>query len=358
MTETVDRLSGPALYAAHQDLITNEPKMRVRDAAEKLGVSEAELVASRTGHAGVTRLKGPLGALIDEAQKLGKVMVLTRNDYVVHEKIGEFDHVNVGPGMGLVLNHDIDLRLFLNRWHFGFAVVDDTDQGPRRSLQFFDGDGTAVHKIYLKDDTKAGAYDAIVKAHAADDQSAELAVMAPPPVKADAPDAEIDVAGMRAHWAALQDTHDFIHLLRDYGVGREQALRLAGGEYAERLPASIFADLFENARDRKVPIMVFVGNPGCVQIHTGPVENLKVMGPWYNVLDPTFNLHLRGDQVTSAWLVRKPTSDGIVTSVELFAQDGTLICQMFGERKPGQAELESWRDLAEGLSRAESVAAE
>jgi len=357
MTETPMRLSGRALFDAHLDLKAHEPKLRVRDAAARLGVSEAELTASRTGHDGVTRLKAPLGALIDAAPKLGRVMVLTRNEYVVHEKIGVFDNVNVGPGMGLVLNHDIDLRLFLSRWHFGFAVIDQTDEGARRSLHFFDGDGTAVHKIYLKEADKAAVFDQIVADHAHADQSPEQPVMAPVPQKSDAPDGDIDVAGMRSHWAALQDTHDFIHLLRDYGVGREQALRLAGPEFAEKLPASVFTDLFEGARQTGQPIMVFVGNPGCVQIHTGPVENLKVMGPWFNVLDPTFNLHLRADLVTSAWLVRKPTSDGIVTSVELFAQDGTLIAQMFGERKPGEAERDDWRSLAEDLPRLESEAA-
>ncbi len=36
---------------------------------------------------------------------------------------------------------DIDLRLFMSHWELGFAVTDATDEGPRRSLQFFDRDG-------------------------------------------------------------------------------------------------------------------------------------------------------------------------------------------------------------------------
>ena len=69
---------------------------------------------------------------------------------------------------------------------------------------------------------------------------------------------------------------------------------------------------------RRTPIMCFVGNPGCIQIHTGPIYTLKVMGPWFNILDPTFNLHLREDAIHQGWVVRKPTRDGIVTSLELF----------------------------------------
>jgi putative hemin transport protein len=91
--------------------------------------------------------------------------------------------------------------------------------------------------------------------------------------------------------------------------------------------------------------MVFVGNPGCIQIHTGTVTNLKRMGPWFNVLDPTFNLHLREDAIDSAWIMRKPTRDGDITSLELFDKEGFCFAQLFGARKPGKPELEAWRTI-------------
>jgi putative hemin transport protein len=69
------------------------------------------------------------------------------------------------------------------------------------------------------------------------------------------------------------------------------------------------------------------------------------MGPWFNVLDPTFNLHLREDATASAWIVRKPTRDGDVTSLELFDKDGFCFAQLIGARKPGKPELEAWRTI-------------
>jgi putative hemin transport protein len=95
--------------------------------------------------------------------------------------------------------------------------------------------------------------------------------------------------------------------------------------------------------------MVFVGNPGMIQIHTGPVANLKTLGEWFNVMDPDFNLHLHQPGVASAWLVRKPTSDGIVTSIELFDAAGENILLLFGKRKPGIPESEAWRALVAGI---------
>ena len=52
------------------------------------------------------------------------------------------------------------------------------------------------------------------------------------------------------------------------------------------------------------------------------------------MLDPKFNLHLDTTAIASSWVVNKPTSDGWVTSLELYAANGDLIAQFFGERKP------------------------
>jgi putative hemin transport protein len=66
-------------------------------------------------------------------------------------------------------------------------------------------------------------------------------------------------------------------------------------------------------------------------------------------LDQNFNLHLREDDVYDSWIVRKPTDDGIVTSLELFDGAGQVIVMVFGERKPGSPELDSWRRVVEDL---------
>ena len=75
------------------------------------------------------------------------------------------------------------------------------------------------------------------------------------------------------------------------------------------------------------------------------------MGPWFNILDPTFNLHLREDSIHHAWIVRKPTRDGIVTSLELYDGDGFCFVQLFGERKPGKPERDEWLSIVARLPR-------
>ena len=102
---------------------------------------------------------------------------------------------------------------------------------------------------------------------------------------------------------------------------------------------------------------MFVANRGIVQIHTGPVKNVAPMGPWLNVMDPTFHLHLRADHIAEAWAVRKPTKDGHVTSVEAYDKNGEMIIQFFGKRKEGMDERADWREILGNLPRPDSAAA-
>jgi putative hemin transport protein len=74
------------------------------------------------------------------------------------------------------------------------------------------------------------------------------------------------------------------------------------------------------------------------------------------VLDEDFNLHLREDHVAESWVVKKPTPDGAVTSLELYDAHGGQIAQVFGERKPGVPERDDWRALADGLPEPEIAA--
>ena len=101
--------------------------------------------------------------------------------------------------------------------------------------------------------------------------------------------------------------------------------------------------------------MVFIGNRGCLQIHTGLVRNIRMFGTeWLNVLDEDFSLHLRDTAVASAWIVRKPTMDGIVSSLELFDGNGDTLVIFFGKRKPGTAEDEAWRSIIGELERVQT----
>jgi putative hemin transport protein len=325
------------------------PKSRIRDAARALGASEAALLATRnTGQpdSPVVALAGDFKELLKQVPALGRVMALTRNNSVVHERKGPYLSVSFQGPMGLVLGEDIDLRLFMMHWQHGFAV---SEQG-RRSLQFFAADGEALHKIYVLDgETDLAAYEALVDRFRAHDQPTSLITGPSPSPAAEAADASIDVAGFQAAWRGLQDTHAFFGLLREFGVSRTQALRLGPPELVRQVDNQAIDRALRAASADNQGVMIFVASRGCIQIHTGPVERIVPTGPWLNVLDPDFNLHLKLEDVAQSWVVQKPTADGIVTSLELFDNHGNNILLLFGKRKPGIPEQESWRELVAAL---------
>jgi putative hemin transport protein len=343
-------MSEPDLFRRCQAYRGDNPGKRMVEVAEALGVSEGALVAAHGG-ANAVRLAVDPRRFLDAMPALGEVMVLTRNAAMVHEKIGAFDHVGHFGHMGQVVNHHVDLRVFYRHWVHLFAYRLDRTDGPLHGFQVFDAQGSAVHKIYLRPAGNADAYHRLVEELRGANQSPTFQTTSPherPPAPDSAP---TDRDTLRERWRRLQDTHEFFPLLRDLGLTKRQAYGLASDEELARpIAVDAFERALRQAADEAIPIMIFVGNPGCIQIHTGPIHRVQALGPWLNVLDDTFNLHAHRPGIAEAWLVRKPTRDGIVTSIELFDALGAELALLFGERKPGRTELESWRTLAEAVA--------
>jgi putative hemin transport protein len=325
----------------------NSPNLRARDFAEQNGISEAELLASYTGQTS-TRILAHPDQIMAAAQELGEVMALTRVPACVHEKIGVYDNYNSGQHASMVLNEDIDLRMFPQHWQHAFAVEKETDNGVQRSLQVFDGAGDAVHKIFLRDSSRLDAWAGIKEKLFLDTQSQTLDLTprkAPEAAKSE----PLKLDALRKEWARLTDTHQFLRLCSKLKMNRLGAYRIAGAPFVRALTNGAVDQMLNLVQQRGTEIMIFVGNQGCIQIHTGPIETLRGMGPWQNVMDPKFNLHLRLDHIAEVWAVEKPTQRGMAVSVEAFDKHGALIMQVFGVGKEGRNSRPAWQEIVGSL---------
>jgi putative hemin transport protein len=331
-------------------------KMRERDIAARLGVSEAALVAAEVGISAI-RIDADVHRFLDRVASLGEVLALSRNESAVHEKIGAYENIKSGAQAAIVLGENIDLRIFPKRWAHAFAVTKADGDQQRLSLQFFDKAGDAVHKVHLRPASNVEAYHAVVAELRLEDQSQDFIEDRSGYDNGEI-DGDVSRDELRDHWSRMTDTHEFFGMLKKLKIGRQAAIRTVGDDYAWKLETSAVAEMMHASVREGLPIMCFVANDGIVQIHSGPIFNVQVMGTWINIMDPTFHLHLRQDHIAEAWAVRKPTKDGHVTSLEAYNAKGEMIIQFFGKRKEGFDERRDWRAIIENLPKADaSVAA-
>ncbi len=223
---------------------------------------EADLVAAWCGINAI-RISPRIETFLTEIQSLGEVMALTRNESAVHEKIGVYDKPIVGKHASLLLGEQIDMRLFPNSWAHGFAVEKHDGDSVRRSLQFFDAAGEAIHKIHLRAASNLDAYNALVARLRLDDQSQTVELTSlPKPEEKILEIEELDAAGLRDRWSQMRDVHEFFGILRSLKMTRHQAVQVIGQDYAWRLDAGALAAMLQHSAQELIPIMCFVGNRG------------------------------------------------------------------------------------------------
>ncbi|CCG87169.1 hemin-degrading factor [Erwinia piriflorinigrans] len=333
-------------YQRYNELKTQNPKKYARDLAALMGISEAELTAIRAGHE-AQPLRPDMGELLHALEAVGETKCITRNEYAVHEHLGVFSHVHINAHAGLVLNpRALDLRVFVNQWASVFHLQEVTAHGERQSIQFFDQHGDAVLKVYATENTNTEAWQQLIAHYRAEAPTAFSVT----PAAATRYAEEFDAALLEKEWRAMTDVHQFFRLLKKHGVSRQQAFHVVGNDLAQRVDNGSLSALLTTVQQQENEIMIFVGNRACTQIFTGKIEKLMPMDNWLNIFNPAFTLHLQEQQIAESWITRKPTVDGIVTSLELFAADGTQIAQLFGQRSEGQPEQSAWRQQLSNLT--------
>lgn len=333
-------------YQQYLAFKSEHPKKYARDLAALMNISEAQLCEARTGE-DAQRLKSDFRGLLQALEAVGETKSITRNEYAVHEQLGEYKNINLGDHAGIVLNpRALDLRLFPGQWRSAFALREQTARGERQSIQFFDGYGDAVLKVYATENTHLAAWQDLI----ADFTDTGAAALTVEPYMPASLAASTDAAAIDSEWRAITDVHQFFGLLKRHNISRQQAFRAAGNDLAWQVDNAALSSILELAHQDGNEIMIFVGNRGCTQIFTGVIEKLMPVENWINVFNPQFTLHLMENHIHESWVTRKPSGDGFVTSLELFAADGTQIAQLYGQRSEGTPEQTRWREQLASLS--------
>lgn len=322
------------------------------DIAKILGMSEAELVHAQAGTNTII-LDCKAEEILTDMTKVGKVLAITRNYACVLERKGHYPdgqyHKHSSVHMGALVSWEIDLRVFLNHWHYAYVV----ESNNRRSIQFYDAEGAAVHKIYEIEDTDKDAYNALIAKYTAADQNTPFVLVGNKTCPEYVDEATIDWVAFEADYAAMADVHQYHPLLRKYKTDRLTSYRHLSDEWAYRVEHKALKLCLERAAETETPIMLFGGNQGCIQINTDTVHNIVKTGEWLNVLDDGNTAHIKQREITDVWVSKRPFKHDCeyVTCVDCFDKDGMIILTIFGQRREVTAELEAWREIAFNLPR-------
>lgn len=325
-----------------------------REGAAELGVSEGALMADAPESVYLGG-KENIRDIVLKLHTLGQVQCVVRNSLCVHEKQGIYENVSMAPTSGIALNiGGIDLRIFPARWHHVLAVTTRDGGKVSRSVQFYDEFGVAVQKVFLKEDGKEAAWQALTDAFKTEGkpgfQSGAL-----PPVEAAAALTPEKEAAFQERWLELKDVHHFGGLLETFALDRQTAYRHAPPGFTRQLDQNAWQQVLEQAKDKGLEIMIFSGNRGIVQIQTGKVHNIVRARGYLNILDGReegFSMHLKDDEIAETWVVRRPIRDGFVTCVEGFDSRRKTVIQIFGRRQEGEPELAAWQEITDGLLQA------
>ena len=210
-----------------------------------------------------------------------------------------------------------------------------------------------IEKIFMRDDSKLDAWQALIEEFGTEGKPEFLpapvtAATAPEPLSAQREQA------FQERWNELKDVHHFGGILETFNIDRQQSYRHAPAGQTKLLDRSVWEKVLQQAQEKQLEIMVFVGNRGLVQIQTGKLHNVVRSHGYLNVLDVKvpeegFDLHIRDTEIVETWVVRRPISEGYVTCLEGFDKNRNTVIQIFGRRDEGNDEMQTWHQLTDAL---------
>jgi len=307
-------LTPPHALTAHwRQLRDVDPFVSLADAAARLDVAEAELVAALCGD-GVLRLDGPFDDLVRMLPELGRVRAVTRNRYALIETRGVYPG-SAGGSAGIA--GAIGARFALEHWRYGYALDETSTPDGSAGLFFYDARGESVHEIHADTETDAPRYARVIDLHASFDQSCgEEIVLASPRMLAPRPEL--------GTW-----------------------LRTAEG--AVPVAVSGVPDLLAAVRREAIGVSVTVRSPGVAQRFTGLVHEIAATASGVALEAPWVRVRVALQHLREAWAVQMPSIDGPVTSIELLDASATVVLSVAGACTPSKPEAALWRELVARL---------
>tara|TARA_B100000945_G_C20417864_1_gene616128 strand:- start:1851 stop:2843 length:993 start_codon:yes stop_codon:yes gene_type:complete len=245
--------------------------LRIRDIAERLQVSEAELLCLGI-NSSVNFLKfTDINIFFKNILILDKVMFLTRNDEAVHEMSCKSSQISTSYDKVLTIKYLKEILLILNHHSIKYIFSEDKKIKNRalRSFQLFNSSGQAILKIYDKSDNASQFYKIINNFKI--DFSYQLKIN-PDPKSA---------------------SSNIIHInfLNNFYSNNFKK----NNSYKRKRIANIrfLRELLLLCSKAQFNLGIYVPSYSSLQFYHGKIKKIVDFKSWLNILDPSFNLHIK-----------------------------------------------------------------
>lgn len=247
-----------------------------------------------------TSLGAPLDCIAADLPQLGTAVAVTRNGAAVMTQIGSYDAPCFSgealrpscPPAGVAACRPTCLRLCRPMVRTTLAV----DQMPASrlpcSLQFFDAEGSALHKSFLMDYGDAFAFRDLQDSWR--------------PAGTDAAEGDAPEDAALLHDACPNDNcaRQIDCVFGDYGLKRRAALPGWGRNWAWQVQHKPIFDLLALASEVRMPLLVTVGNAGAVQLYRGPLESVRAAGALTVLGAQGVTVSIEHGEIEEAWVTR------------------------------------------------------
>lgn len=248
---------------------SDNKKVRIKDAAEILYTNEAALLSTEIGEKIYFLKISNFEDFFIQLSNIDKVMFLIRSQYVVHETTiipSQIKYLN----NKLILNNKPDYSLIdYDIKSFKYAFYEQKKHSGRalKSFQFFNQFGTAVLKIYLRG-KKDLEFNQIAETFYTD-YAYEL-------------QEEISCKPV------IRQFSEFYY--SEYGIDNNFIKKT---DYEK----NFLRKLLELLTDNKIPTRIHAFGENIFQQYSGKIKKLIDFGPWINIMDKNFNLHVLEEKI-------------------------------------------------------------
>tara|TARA_Y100001970_G_scaffold75342_1_gene95460 strand:- start:162 stop:1085 length:924 start_codon:yes stop_codon:yes gene_type:complete len=237
-------------------------KLRIRDISNKLNVSEAELLSlSVNDSVSFLSINDFNQFFTYLLSNIDKVMFLIRSEFVVHEKIiNPFQYKIINDSIINKKNNSLLIKFNSEIFKYSFFEIKRHNNRNLKSFQFFDYYGTSVLKIYLK-----GKKD-------------------------------IEFENL-ANQYKIEYKYQ---IQKDFTSDKYIQFK---NKYSDKMPPHsdfklTLRQLLNDIAKKSIPVNIYAFGIECMQCHSDIIKNIVDYGPWLNVMDKNFNIHVLENKIS------------------------------------------------------------